>query len=78
MRSGRVGDRADRDYRLFGVRAKAGSACHSGHEHDPWRDRGDPSLFKSLAALGCSEGFFAYFGTNEAGSAHFPQPLDQR
>lgn len=52
-----VGDRADRGDRVCRVRAKAGSAGGDRDGDDFGRDRGDPSVLKSLAAL--SEAFLS-------------------
>ena len=54
-------DRADRADRVCRLRAKAGSACGDRHGDDPGRDRGDPPLLESLAAL--SEAFERIHGT---------------
>ena len=56
------GDRADRADRVPDLRSASGSARRDRHGDDPWRDRGDPSVFKSLAALRCDEAFLSISG----------------
>ena len=57
-----VGDRADRGDRLCRVRAKAGLACGDRDGDDSGRDRCDPSVLESLAALNVRRGFLSIYG----------------